>query len=39
MIAAYTVATLIYSAYFVSLWVRARRVREKLAVLSESRSE
>ena len=36
MIAAYIVATVIYLAYFASLWLRARRVRDKLAVLREN---
>ncbi len=36
MIAAYTVASAIYLAYFASLWLRARRVREKIAVLREN---
>jgi hypothetical protein len=35
MVAAYTVATLIYITYFASLWVRSRRVSEKIAALSE----
>ena len=30
MVAAYVVATAIYVAYSVSLWVRGRRLRERL---------
>jgi hypothetical protein len=37
MIAAYTVATAIYLAYFASLWARARRVREKILIQSEAK--
>ena len=39
---AYAVVAVIYAAYAISLWVRARRLRERLAVgrsQSESRAE
>jgi len=39
---AYAVVAVIYAAYAISLWVRARRLRERLAVgrsHSEPRSE
>lgn len=35
MIAAYCVATVIYVAYLASLWTRARRLRQKLDVLTD----
>ena len=39
MVGAYTVATIIYVAYMVSLWSRARRVIRNVAVAVEEKRE